>query len=189
MKPPADELELKARIEDPAAVRRAMRRAGARLEFRGRMIDRHYDRGGELAARDEVLRLRMYLPANGRRRADGAILAWKGPASVRGEYRHRSELEIELPDSESALTLLEALRFAVVMTIDRRVEIWRLGSAMLRLEQYPKMDTLLEVEGPPRSIERAVRATGLARAHFLTQSLPYFVAAYERRVGHPARLA
>src|SRR6266851_6238434 len=62
---PADELEVKARVDDPEELRAALVRAGAALEFRGDMIDRRFDRDGTLAERDHVLRLREYRPADG----------------------------------------------------------------------------------------------------------------------------
>lgn len=188
---PNAELEVKARVTDVAALRRALRRAGARLEFSGRMSDRRYDRARELTRRDDVLRLRVYWPD--RRGAGHAVLAWKGAASTRrgrhGGYRLRAELEVAVADPDAMDQLLGRLRYRVAMKIDRRVEVYRLGAAMLRLERYPRMDTLLEVEGPPAAIERAVAATGLPRERFLAESLPHFVAAYRRRTGRRARLA
>ena len=65
----ADELELKAVIPDPAALRARLVAAGGRLQLHGRMSDRRYDRGGELTARDEVLRVRSYHHADGRTEA------------------------------------------------------------------------------------------------------------------------
>ena len=183
---PSDELEVKARVPSPAALRRALLAAGARLEFRGRMTDRRFDRRGRLARRDEVLRLRVYRSA-GEARAHG-VLAWKGPAGARGAYRHRLELEARVADPEAVLEILQRLRFSESLRIDRRVEIWRLGRAVLRIERYPRMDTLVEVEGAPRAIERAIVATGLARERFLAKSLPHFVRAYEARTGRRARL-
>jgi adenylate cyclase class IV len=185
-----DELEVKARVTDVRALRRSLRRAGARLEFRGRMIDRRFDRRRELIRRDEVLRLRVYRPT-GRRDRDRAraVLAWKGAASTRRVYRHRRELEVGVADANAIVMMLARLRYRVTQVIDRRVEIYRLGRAVLRLERYPRMDTLLEVEGPPPAIERAIAATGLPRGEFLSESLPYFVAAYRRRTGRRARLA
>lgn len=182
-----DELELKARVTDLAGLRRALRAAGARLEFRGRMTDRRYDRARELTRRDHVLRLRVYQPA-GRRRAH-TVLAWKGPASARRGYRHRSELEFAVSDPDALRSLLERLRYRVTLVIERRVEVFRLGGAMLRLERFPRMDTLLEVEGPAAAMERAIKAIGLPRQQFLSESLPYFTRAYRRRTGRPARLS
>jgi predicted adenylyl cyclase CyaB len=184
---PTDELEVKARVEDSEALRAALIGAGARLEFRGEMTDRRFDRKGVLSRRDEVLRLRMFQPADGTP-AHG-VLGWKGKHSRRGEYRHRAEVEARVADPEAVVTILEQLGFKLSLRIDRRVEVYRLGQAVLRLEWYPAMDVLLEVEGDPRAIEQAIAATGLAREAFLPESLPYFVARYEARTGREALLA
>ena len=184
---PADELEVKARVDDPDGLVAALARAGAELEFRGDMIDRRFDRERSLARRDEVLRLRVFRPADGT--SARGVLGWKGPHSKRGRYRHRAEAEARVADPEAVVTILERLGFAVSLRIDRRVEVYRLGGAVLRLEWYPAMDVLLEVEGDPGAIERAIAATGLDRDRFLAQSLPYFVKQYEARTGRSARLA
>jgi adenylate cyclase class IV len=186
---PADELELKARVDDPKTVRAALVRTGAALEFRGDMIDRRFDRDGALGQRDEVLRLRVFQPAVGSSASAYGVLGWKGPPSKRDGYRHRVEAEARVADPEAVATILELLGFAVSLRIERRVEVWRLGEAVLRLETYPAMDVLLEVEGEPPAIERAIAATGLPRERFLPESLPYFVAAYEARTGRAALLA
>lgn len=183
----ADELELKARVDDPAALEAALARAGAELVFRGRMLDRRYDRKGRLEARDEVLRLRTYVPAHGQP-AHG-VLTWKGPASVRGGYKHREERETRVAEPDEGVAILERLGYRVVMQIDRTIAEYRIAGAAVRIEWYPAMDVLVEVEGEPTAIERAVAATGLPRADFLPEPLAHFVAAYERRTGRPARIA
>ncbi len=182
-----DELELKARITDVPGLRRAVRSAGARLVFRGRMTDLIYDRDRQLARRGQVLRLRVYRPAG--RRAVRAVLGWKGRPSARGGYRRRQELESGVADPYVIRPLLERLRYRVMRAIDRRVEVYRLSGAVLRLERYPRMDTLLEIEGRPAAIERAVKAIGIPRERFLSESLAYFARAYRRRTGRPARLS
>ncbi len=182
-----DELEVKARVDDPDALRAALVGAGAALEFRGEMSDRRFDRKRSLARRDEMLRLRIFRPADGT--LAYGVLAWKGPHSKRGEYRHRAEAEARVADPDGVVTILEHLGFSVSLRIDRRIEVYRLGGAVLRLEWYPAMDVLLEVEGEPGAIERAISATGLAREAFLPESLPYFIAQYEARTGRAALLA
>ncbi len=72
-----DELELKARVDDPAALEAALAHAGAELVFRGEMRDRRFDRGGMLEGRDEILRLRSY-----RGTTTYGVLAWKGPVRI-----------------------------------------------------------------------------------------------------------
>lgn len=181
------ELELKARVDDPAALERALQAAGAELVFRGEMIDRRYDRKGKLDKRDEVLRLRVYQPAGAA--APYGVLGWKGPASVQDGYKHRAEHETRVADPDSARTILEQLGYEVVLRIDRTIAEYRLAGAAVRIEWYPAMDVLVEVEGEPTAIERAVRSTGLPRERFLPEALSHFVGDYERRTGRAARLA
>ena len=185
----ADELELKAVIQDPDALRRRLRAAGGLVRFRGRMSDRRLDRGGELAGRDEVLRVRTYRHADGR---DEAILGWKGPVR-RSREGYKQREEIELPIAGHGITLplsfLMALGFEVVHAIDREVEIYELAGATVRLERYPDMDSLLEVEGLPEEIEAAIRLSGIRRDAFTAESLTEFVRRFEMRTGRAAVLA
>jgi adenylate cyclase class IV len=184
----AEELELKAVVPDPAELRLRLTAAGAKAGFRGLMTDRRYDCDGVLAARDEVLRIRSYRPDGGPASAE---IAWKGPATRSPEgYKRRIELSCEArsaPDDPG--TLLEALGYRVIHTIDRRVEVWLLAGASLRIERYPRMDVLLEVEGAPAGIETAIAATGLPRALFTAEALVDFVRRYDLRTGRTAALS
>jgi len=182
-----DELELKARVEDPDAVRIAIVAAGAQLVYRGAMLDRRFDRKDRLRERDEVVRLRVYHPAD--RSGEWGVLGWKGPVGTRDGYRHREEWESRVDDPRAVLVVLRRLGYKIVLRVDRAIEQYQLGEATLRLEWYPAMDVLLEVEGAPDEIERAIGATGLARDAFLAESLPYFKEAYEKRTGRTARVS
>ena len=182
-----DELELKTIVPDPAALRERLAAAGARPAFRGLMEDRRYDRDGQLTARDEVLRVRRFL------RADGVItaeLTWKGPTRRSAEgYKLREELSCWIePGSDPPGSIVEALGYTVVQAIDRWVELFELGGAVLRVEWYPRMDVLLEVEGPPEAIETAIRATGLPREGFSAEVLLDFVRRYDARGSRLAAL-
>src|SRR2546426_12407653 len=131
-------------------------------------------------------RLRIFQAADGA--AAFGMLGWKGPHSRRGAYRHRAEAETRVTDPRAAVAILERAGFEVTLRIDRTVEVYRLGEAVLRLEWYPAMDVLMEVEGEPAAIEGAIPATGLPREGFLPESLPDFVRRYEARTGRSARL-
>ena len=176
-----DELELKARVADPESVRRALLNAGAELVYRGAMIDRRFDRKGRLQQRDEVVRLRIFHPEDGS--TAWGVLGWKGPVGKRDGYRHREEWESRVDDPRAVLVVLRRLGYKIVLRIDRAIEHYKLGNATLRLEWYPAMDVLLEVEGQPGEIEQAIAATGLPRESFLAESLPYFTEEYEKRTG------
>jgi adenylate cyclase class IV len=186
----ADELELKAVILDPDALRARLRAAGGLLRFRGRMSDRRFDRAGELSARDEVLRVRSYRHADGRIEA---ILGWKGPSRLSPEgYKQREELELPIAGgdaSDAPRALLGALGYEVIHAVDRDVEIYEVGGATVRLERYPDMDPLLEVEGAAADIEGAIRVTGIRREAFTGDSLAEFVRRFEARTGRAAVLA
>ena len=182
-----EEVELKARVENPDAVRKAILAAGAELMYRGAMMDRRFDRRGRLERRDEVVRLRVYHPAD--KSPEWGVLGWKGPVQRRGEYRLREEWESRVDDPKAVLVILRHMGYKISLRVDRAVEQYRLGEATLRLEWYPAMDVLMEVEGQPEAIEGAVRATGLPRDAFLAESLPYFTAAYEERTGRVARVS
>ena len=184
----AEELELKAAVPDPALLRLRLRAVGAAERFRGIMRDLRFDRDGELEDRDEVLRLRTF-------HRDGAltaaVLGWKGPVRRSREgYKQREEIELPVAagggDPESWLL---ALRYRVVHTIDRWVEVFELDGTVLRLEGYPRMDDLLEVEGEPAAIERAIAASGIPRQAFTADPLIEFIRRFEARTGESAVIA
>jgi predicted adenylyl cyclase CyaB len=181
------ELELKAVVRDPAAFRARLRAAGAVPRFIGRMSDLRYDRAAELTSRDEVLRVRTFHHADGRVEP---VLTWKGPTTRSPEgYKQRQEIDLPIPAAADPGPLLGALGFRPVHAIDREVEVYRLGDAVVRLETYPRMDVLLEIEGDPAAIERAVAATGIPRGEFTAESLAEFIRRFEARTGLTAEVA
>ena len=181
----ADELELKAVVADPAALRARLSSAGRAARMRGRMLDRRYDRGGELAARDEVLRVRTFLFAGG---GSETVLGWKGPVR-RSPQGYKQREEHELGVSAAPHPILRALGYDVVHAVDREVEVYDVAGATVRVECYPDMDTLLEIEGTPDAIESAIGITGIDRDAFTADSLAEFVRRFEARTGRPAVLA
>jgi hypothetical protein len=58
----------------------------------------------------------------------------------------------------------------------------------VRFEHYPRLDDLVEVEGTPEQIERAIVALGLPREGFTDERLPDFVRRFEARTGQRAAL-
>lgn len=152
------------------------------------MLDRRYDREGTLLSRDEVLRLRVYRHPDG---TEEHHVGWKGPTGLTPEgYKARRELEYEIRGTAAPPgALLEALGFRESQRIDRYVECFQLGPAAVRLEWYPRMDVLIEIEGDTLGIEAALRASGLPRSAFTGESLSAFTARYMARTGRPALLA
>lgn len=179
------EVELKSVVPDPAGARSHVEAAGAHLVFAGKLRDRRYDRPDRsLVARDEVLRLRIYESA-GRQEAH---IDWKGPTEYAAGFKVRDEISTPAEDPEALAAILERLGFVLIREIDRDIAQYDLGGAAIRFEEYPDMDVLVEVEGDPASIERAIEATRLSRAGFTSERLADFVARFEARTGRRAAI-
>jgi predicted adenylyl cyclase CyaB len=179
------EIELKAVVDDLPARRRRVEAAGGRLVFEGRLEDRRYDMPDRaLAMRDHVLRVRRYEGTGGA----SAELGFKGPTEYIDGFKQRGELAAPTPDPDALARILEELGYIVTRAIDRRIAQYELAGAVVRFEEYPKMDTLVEVEGDRDAIERAIEAIGLPREAFTVDRLPDFVARFEQRTGELAAL-
>jgi adenylate cyclase class IV len=175
------ELELKAVVADPAELLIRLRAAGAREEFVGRMLDRRFDfPDGTLTSRDEVVRVRMYQDSAGR---STTSVDWKGPASMDGGYKRREEISAETPDGDTILEILHRIGLRVTLAIDREIRRFSLDGATVRMEHFPRMDDLVEVEGDAAAIERAIAHLGIPRAEFSAENLAAFTARYTARTG------
>jgi predicted adenylyl cyclase CyaB len=180
------EVELKAVVDDLAERRRRVEEAGGSLSFEGRIHDRRYDLASrELSGRDEVLRVRRYESPGETR----TFMDWKGPTEVRDVYKVREEITAPVEDFISLEKILEKLGFQLVGEIDRTIAQYQLPGATVRFETYPRMDTLVEVEGEPAGIEEAIEILGMPRGTFSSQRLAGFVAAFEQRTGVRAAIS
>ena len=183
------EFELKAMLPDGAAgFRERLAGAGWSLSFEGLMSDRRFDTPGRsLESRDEVLRIRQMTSVSGESRT---LLGWKGPASEEHGYKVRPELETVVQNTETAVAILERLGYSeVILAIDRRVAVYEKGRVDARIETYPAMDVLVELEGDPDRIEECFADLGLPREAWKPWPLDEFVRRYEERTGSEARLA
>jgi predicted adenylyl cyclase CyaB len=181
------EVEVKGAFADAAAAEAARARlvaAGASTVYEGRLEDRRYDVPDRaLTARDHVLRLRVYRGGEVRGHLD-----FKGPTGYADGYKVREEHSVSVGDPDALAAVLEALGYLVVREIDREIAQYALAGAVVRFERYPRMDVLVEVEGTPEAIERAIAALGVERAAFTAERLPDFVRRYEERTGERAAL-
>jgi len=182
------EVELKSVVDDLDARRRRVEAAGAALRFSGRLEDRRYDTTDRsLRRRDHVLRTRVRRTP---RDADARVTVdWKGPTRQRDGYKMREELAVGVDDAPTFAAILGQLGYDVTDAIDRDVWEYELDGATIRFERYPRMDALVEVEGSPPAIERAVAATGLPREGFTAEGLSDFVRRFETRTGSRAALS
>lgn len=180
------EVELKSVVDDVAVRRAQVEAAGGRLVYLGRLLDRRYDfPDRSLTIRDHVLRLRIYESGDARK----AMLDWKGETRYEHGFKVREEISTPADDADALTQILEMLGFVVTMEVDRQIAQYELSSAIVRFEEYPEMDALVEVEGSHEAIESAISLTGLPRTGFTSERLTDFVARYEARTGRRAILS
>ena len=180
------EVELKSVVDDVERRRANVERAGAMIVYAGRLEDRRWDTPDRaMFAKDHVLRVRVYR-GGGHLRAE---LDWKGPTRRDGTYKLREELGTSVGDPDALEAILTELGYEVSIAIDRVIAQYDLAGTMIRFEHYPRMDDLVEVEGEPDDIERAIAILGLPRDGFNTDRLPDFVKRYEERTGQAALIS
>jgi adenylate cyclase class IV len=181
------EVELKGVVPDLSALRARLKAAHAVPGFRGTLCDVRYDMPERtLLARDHVLRVRTYRDTDGHART---TLDWKGPTRNVDGYKVREEQSTSVGGAAAIEGILTALGYVVIREIDRETEEYTLNGALMRVEQYPRLDVLLEVEGAPEAIESAIAQTGISRSAFTAERLPAFVARFESRTGLRAALS
>ncbi len=179
------ETELKSIVDDFEGRQVRAREAGARLVFSGTLVDWRYDRRKRrLIARDHVLRLRVQTHDQ----TTQAWLEWKGPTRYAAGYKLREEISTEVVDRTATAAMLDRLGYIITREVEREVFTYELGGAVIRFERYPRMDDLVEIEGPPDAIERAIAAIGIPRLLFTADGLPEFARRFEERTGERAAL-
>lgn len=175
------ELELKAVVANADSLVERLRSAGAREEFSGRMVDHRLDfADGGMTARDEALRLRVYHNSNG---AETVSLDWKGAASTADGYKRREEISSPVGDAAAMMAILRSVGFRVTRSIDREIHQFGVDGATVRFERYEQMDDLVEVEGEPAAIERAIVRLDIPRGDFSADSLALFAERFTARTG------
>ena len=148
---PQLERELKFSGVDHEALRQRLESLEAELHGAQAFEDNWlFDRGGELAAKGSLLRLR--------RDRQGARITFKGPARYEGAVKIRTEEETEIGDAESFRRILEAMGWEAVRRYQKYREEWRLGSIVISLDRTP-IGSFAEVEGD--GCETVARRLGL----------------------------
>ncbi len=108
--------------------------------------------GLDLAARGSILRLRHDRDAR---------VTYKGGGSIEGGATLRQELEVTVSDFDTALGLLEALGYQVVLMYEKFRTTYHMGEVEVALDELPTGD-FIELEGPDaESIQRAAGQLGL----------------------------
>jgi adenylate cyclase, class 2 len=112
------------------------------------------------------------------------MLTFKGPSQA-GRYKKRQEIEFDLPDGARLDAIFGHLGFHPVFRYEKyRAEYSKpRGLGKVLLDETP-IGNFLELEGPPRWIDRTARLLGFSHADYITRSYGYLYLAFcrERRI-------
>lgn len=171
-----EETELKFIVPDLAAMRERLDVAGATCTGSAFEDNVVFDEPtGRLAARGELLCVRQ------ERRS---LVTFKAPRIGDPRFKVRDELEIEVSDAAAARALFVRLGFTRTRRYQKRRETWRLGEALVTIDELP-FGTYCELEGTPEAIETAATALGLDLRDGLTSDYFALFDALCRAQGRP----
>ena len=176
------EIEAKMRIDDPAALAAALRRAGGKRAASLFEVNTYFDTStGSMKASDQGLRIRVERDLG--RSNETVIVTHKGPRA-RGRVKRRPETELTVCDARAAAALLEALGHVPVLSFEKRRDRWKLGGCHVDVDRLPLLGDFVEIEGPSTKAVLAVRKRlGLGASPLITDSYVGMLTAYLRKRG------
>lgn len=172
------EIEIKLPVRDAHDMHRRLVRAGFHRSsryFEDNLVFDTPDR--RLRRKGQLLRLREY---QGR-----TILTFKSRAARSRRYKVRAEEEVLVSGRQTMQKILEALGYRVVFRYQKLRTTFR-SSREPALHLYSDdtpIGAFLEVEGPPKAIDRVARRLGFRLADYITLTYADLYARFRRRVG------
>jgi len=178
----AREREIKLRIEDLPALRRALAKVGAvvvtlRVHERNIVFDTPKL---TLTKREQLLRIRTESPTGrGRAIRSRNLVTFKRPtvaagSSVRGErHKVREETELEVTDAKALARIFEGLGMRGWFQYEKFRTTFRLPGSrawakglLIELDETP-IGVFLELEGPASAIDRTAQALGFEKREYV----------------------
>jgi adenylate cyclase class 2 len=176
------EREIKLRIADLPALRRALGKLRARA-VRPRLHERNvlFDTTERtLANRQQLLRIRTELPIAGRKKvAPRFLVTFKRPvlrsaSSQKGDrHKVRQEIELEVSCPMALSAIFEALGMRAWFQYEKFRTTFRLPASnawatrlLIELDETP-IGIFVELEGPANAIDRAAKALNFERSDYV----------------------
>ena len=164
------EVEIKLKVADPRSLKKGLNKCG--FEVVGR---RHFESNTVFDSRDSRLRRSSSLL---RLRTEGNrhILTFKGPPHASSTYKIRTEFETEIGDADAIQQIFEALglrpifRYEKFRTVYAEKNREKAKAASLLVYDETPIGNFVELEGPPRWIDRTARRLGYLKRDYITGS-------------------
>ena len=143
------ETEAKFKVADFAAIRRALRAAGAKFLGTVEQTDDYYDTPDKsLLANDCGLRIRStrILRKGGSAIDTRPLLTYKGPAARGKRLKIRREVQTHLDCPDAIADILAACGMKLTMKVQKRRSSYKLGRCMVELDELPVIGRFVEIE-------------------------------------------
>jgi adenylate cyclase class 2 len=191
----AREIEIKLRLNDVKQLRAGLKRMGARLASarteRVHEWNAVFDTPGQrLRRRRQLLRIRVEA-ADGRpsepakKPTQAALLTFKGPdratrasagKSLDKRHKVREEIELRVEDAAALAQIFERLGMRAAVHYEKyrttfclpQSKPWAKG-LLIELDETP-IGNFLELEGPPRAIDRAAKELGFSKKDYILKN-------------------
>jgi adenylate cyclase class 2 len=149
------ELELKVKVQNFDAVRKALSEAGAKYVGAVLETNTFFDTPDKsLLAQDKGLRLRK--TCDDHTGQEHFVITVKGPAQA-GPFKSREEAETDVDDGDRAAGVLQALGYRPELSFEKRRESWTLEACKIELDELPILGRFVEIEGPDEPTVTRVR--------------------------------
>ena len=200
-----EEIEIKLRVPDVAALRRRLKRLRAReISQRTHELNTLYDTPkNDLRRRGQLIRIRIErLASSSRRRPqtddDAAILTFKGPShllsnapgternsEIRSHFKIKDEAEVSVSGPDQMARILRALGLHPSFRYEKFRTTYALPGVRglkIELDETP-VGNYLELEGSIAGIDRGARLLGYKREEYLKETYGSLYLAECRRRG------
>ncbi len=153
------EVELKLRIESRKEIIEKIEKLGATFISEATQTDYAYNSPViDFGKTGEAFRLRHEVFGNGKK----AYLTYKGSAAFSDEgHKIREEYEVEVSDFLKIKKILEALKFFLVLKVEKVRKTYHLDNVVIAVDALPFGD-FVELEGDPVRSQMLRQKLGLA---------------------------
>jgi len=201
----AKEREIKLRVKDLRALRRALAKVGALVVTpRVHELNVVFDTPQfDLAKQQHLLRIRTETPSASRGRTSGtgkrALVTFKRPVPATGStgkgdrHKVREEIELEVSDDKALARIFEGLGMNAWFRYEKLRTTFRLPGSqgwakglLIDLDETP-IGVFLELEGPAAAIDRAARALGFESRDYILANYMVLYREYCRSRGEEPR--
>jgi adenylate cyclase class 2 len=205
----AHEIEIKLRVKDLGELRALLKGLGARTVHRGTGRIHEWNTlfdtpGHDLRKSERLLRTRIETPNQevSRRKknaAQPALLTFKGPvlkgprrggsAGRAEQHKIREEIEFQLGDAVAVAKILERLGMRPSFHYEKYRTTFQLPATrawakglLIEVDETP-IGIFMELEGPPKAIDRAARGLGFSKKEYILTNYVSLFAEDCRRQG------